>query len=132
MNKLQTHVRYHFNHLPVFCSFCGQEILPADDNQTGETTPCKHTLYIATNEGIEFVSDRVKSQLISRKYTLQDNYGLTEFHYLANGEDERLEPYEFAEALDFPDGLNIELPVGAPSGLTVYVGIAPLPEEGNS
>ena len=44
-------------------------------------------------------------------------------------EEESLDPYELAETIKFPDGIEINAVVGPPSGFTTYVGFAPCEDE---
>ena len=73
---VQRHERHAFHHLPVHCSFCGDLIDGVDDLESiGK--PCKHTLYIAHDEGFAFVSDRAEQaleQLSSKVIRHDDDY----------------------------------------------------------
>jgi len=49
--------------------------------------------------------------------------------YYAPREEESLEVDDMIRELNFPDGLVIESVIGAPSGMTLSVGFAPLCDE---
>ena len=67
--KLQRHERHHFNHLPIYCGFCGQLILSGEDAEPA-IKPCIHTLFIAHDEGFEFLSERAVAQLREKGFTV--------------------------------------------------------------
>jgi hypothetical protein len=126
-NKLQNHIRSNYNHLPVHCGFCGHQVLGRDDSAV-DPTPCKHTLYIAHSEGFEFIADRVKKQIKDKGFIFEDGEFITSIEHESDA-DQDLFPYEMPDILEFDDGLNVECVVGAPSGMVVYVGFAPLEGE---
>ena len=125
--KIQKYTRSTYYHLPLYCSLCSQLIVPDEESDEG-FSPCKHTLYISHSEGHEYLSDRVKKQLSDKGY----EFGNDDFFdtiNLISDEEEQILPYELSEFLEFDDGIETELAVGAPSGMSVYVGIAPLKDE---
>jgi hypothetical protein len=129
--RIQSFIRSTYHYLPLHCHLCGHLILSKDDADFSSEyseklpSPCKHTLYISHSEGHEYLSDRVKTQLIYKHYIFEQD----DFFTITNSENEELFPYELSEILEFEDGLNIESVVGAPSNMTVYVGIAPVEGE---
>ena len=90
-------------------------------------SPCKHTIFVAHSEGIEYLDERAKKQLLEKGYVI-DGGELLEVRH-ANNEEENLYPDELCAALEFSDGIVIEAHVGAPSGMTSYVGFAALDGE---
>jgi hypothetical protein len=125
--QLQNHIRSTYYHLPVHCGFCGHKVLDRDDS-TSDPSPCIHTLYIAHVEGFEYIADRAISQLKDKGYIFNDDAFIDSIEHESD-EDKVLLPYELPETLEFQDGLNVECVVGAPSGMVVYVGFAPLDGE---
>jgi len=126
-NKLQVHSRSAFYHLPICCGFCGKEVIAHDEEMAEAPTPCIHTLFVAHSEGIEYLAERAKKQILDKGYVIEDD-GLLEI-YLATDEEESLYSSELGETLEFADGIVVESHVGAPSGMTTYVGFAPLENE---
>lgn len=126
-NKLQIHSRSTFYYLPICCVFCGHEVIAHEEKMAEGPTPCIHTLFVAHTEGIEYLDERSKKQILDKGYLIEDD-GLLEIH-LANDEEDFLYPYELSETLMFSDGIVVEAHVGAPSGMSMYVGFAPLENE---
>jgi len=93
-------------------------------------TPCLHTLYVAHSEGIEYLADRVVTQMRKKGYNVPDpeTDGLIEV-YNGGIEAPDVYPEELADILEFDDGIIVEAIVGAPSGMTSYVAYAPLENE---
>lgn len=127
--NIQKHIRTAFYHLPIHCGFCGQRVLSAEDEHEPVIAACRHTLYVAHQEGYEYVSERVKDQLRGFGYEIDDADSLISIFKPASVEDESLDPYELAETIKFPDGIEINAVVGPPSGFTTYVGFAPCEDE---
>ena len=126
-NKLQVHSRTAFYHLPICCGFCGHEVIAHEDEMAEAPTPCKHTIFVAHTEGIEYMAERAKQQIVDKGYVIEGD-DLLEIH-LGSDEEESIYPYELVEVLEFPDGIVIEAHVGAPSGMSSYIGFAPLENE---
>lgn len=126
-NKLQIHSRSAFYHLPICCGFCGHQVIAHEEEMSEAPTPCKHTLFVAHTEGIEYLDERARKQIVNKGYVIEGDDFL-EIH-LANDEEESLYPHELSESLEFTDGIAIEAHVGAPSSMTTYVGFAPLENE---
>ncbi len=126
-HKIQKYTRSAYNHLPLHCGLCGQVIIPGEESDLS-FTPCKHTLYISHTEGHEYLSDRVRKQLSLNGYKF-DNDDFFDTINLVADDDEGILPYELSAHLEFEDGIETELAEGAPSGMSVYVGIAPLEGE---
>ena len=126
---MQKHIRTAFYHLPIHCGFCGQRVLSTYDEEAPVIAACRHTLYVAHEEGYEFLAERVKAQLRGLEYVIDDVDSIISIIKSTSGEEESLDPYELAETIKFPDGIEINAVVGAPSGFTTYVGFAPCKDE---
>lgn len=127
---MQVHTRNAFYHMPIYCGFCGQLVIPAEEAlEEFSPTPCKHTLFIAHSEGIEFLADRSKDRLIKDGFTFGDEYGLISIYKDVDGEEEAIGVDDLIETMEFPDVLVVESVVGAPSGMTLSVGFAPVDGE---
>lgn len=87
---------------PLHCPFCGKKVLHEDGYNV-----CEHTLYIGTDEGEEYVSDRLDEAAFLERV----------------GED----GFEAAgDALEYSNIAKFSVFVPAPSGLSSYVAFAPL------
>ena len=127
---MQIHTRSAYYHLPIHCGFCGQLVIPHEESLDDSTMdPCKHTLFIAHSEGYEFLSDRVQEQLKQKGYGIEIDGSLVMICYYPPREDESLEVDDMIRELNFADGLVVESVVGAPSGMALSVGFAPLEDE---
>lgn len=127
---MQIHTRSTYYHLPIHCGFCGQLVIPHEESlDESPINPCKHTLFIAHSEGYEFLSERVQKQLKEKGYGIEIDGSLVMICYYAPREEDSLEVDDMILELNFPDGLVIESIVGAPSGMTLSVGFAPLGDE---
>ena len=51
--KIQRVEYCDLSNVDVYCPFCGQLVMPAVDTESVEPSPCKHTLFIAHDEGFE-------------------------------------------------------------------------------
>ncbi len=123
---VQRHERQAFYHMPVHCGFCGQLVDGVDDLEPiGK--PCKHTLYVAHDEGFSFVSDRAEEALVGLSCKVirhSDDYLEIE---LTDGDERNID--ELTDALEFPDALKVASYVGPPDGSGSYVGLAPVEGE---
>jgi hypothetical protein len=127
---MQTHTRSAYYYLPIHCGFCGQLVIPHEETlEESQLNPCKHTLFIAHSEGYEFLSERVQEQLKQKGYGIEIDGSLIMICCYSPREEELLDVDEMIREIDFADGLVVESVVGAPSGMTLSVGFAPLSEE---
>jgi hypothetical protein len=126
--KLQRHERNRFYHLPIYCGFCGQLILSAEEDSDPVIKPCLHTLFIAHDEGFEFLSERAADQLRGKGFTVSTEEGGS-IEVTPTDEDEIAGPDEITDQLEFADGLKVAAYVGPPAGFGSYVGFAPLEDE---
>jgi hypothetical protein len=106
----------------LFCMFCGQEI----SDTSGSLTPCEHTLFVVTDEGIVYRSQRVARWLGSN-----DEAGSVEDAESLNGtpneddDEEVFSPPKMTDAIDIPNAFRVMLYQPPPSGLAAYFGFAP-------
>jgi hypothetical protein len=124
--KLQRHERNRFYHLPIYCGFCGELILSAEDAEP-VINPCVHTLFIAHDEGFEFLSERAVAQLRGKGFTVSIKGNPVEV--TPADDDDIASPDEITDQLEFADGLKVAAYVGPPSGFGTYVGFAPVEGE---
>lgn len=83
---------------PLYCPFCGNKTI-------GERkiSPCEHTLFIATDEGLEYCSERLDRNELENQ-----------------AEDSSWD--EATDGLDYPDSLKFAIYIPAPSFFGSYVG----------
>jgi hypothetical protein len=120
--RIQRYERTTFYDLPIYCPYCGQQVLDFQ-SETPSTKPCSHTLFIAHDEGYDFIADRVAAQLTGHGYQVTKHDDA--FEVERAGAD-TLSPDKLTDGLRFDDGLKIASYVGPPSGFGSYVGFAPL------
>jgi hypothetical protein len=66
--KLQRSERYAFYHLPIHSGFCGK--LACDfEGHTEER--CKHVLFVAHEEGFEYLAERASAQLVEKGFVVE-------------------------------------------------------------
>jgi hypothetical protein len=108
-----------FYYASIYCPFCGARVVDMEAAASGEavhTNPCRHTLFIAHDEGLEYRSPRFDENLGLVNVTDED-IDLPE-----KGIDGLTDEVAMADAIKFASY------VGPPSGLGSYVGFAPLEE----
>jgi hypothetical protein len=123
---VQRHERQAYYHLPVHCGFCGHLVDGLDDFEpVGE--PCRHTLYVAHDQGFTFISDRAEKALanMSCKVIRHDD----DYLEVECGDDDERNIDELTDALEFPDALKVASYVGPPDGSGIYIGFAPTDDE---
>jgi hypothetical protein len=124
--KLQRTERYAFYHLPIHCGFCGK--LACDfEGQIGE--PCKHVLFVAHEEGFEYLAERAAAQLVEKGFAVE---GLEDGSIHAErvaGEEDLDIPDSITDEFEFADGVKVVAIVGPPSASETYVGFAPVEGE---
>jgi hypothetical protein len=105
-----------FYDISLFCPFCGTKVVDVQAGELGGNpiNPCSHTLFIVTDEGVEFRSER-----------FNENLGLTDI------DDDDIELPErgwdgLTDQVAIQDAIKIASYVPAPSGLGAYVGFAPI------
>lgn len=125
-DKIQRYERNTFYDHDLYCPMCGQEILKTR-TENPKINPCEHTLFIAHDEGYEFIAARVIAQLSAKGFTIKHNQ--TGFEIESESENAIPSPDKFTDELEFPDALKVASYVGPPSGLGSYVGFAPIERE---
>jgi hypothetical protein len=95
---------------------------------------CRHTLFIATDLGFNYVADQCIDAFDELGYKLVDGDcvdAITHADAVPDEDgvyEELLSPDSVIPELTFPDGLVIASYVGIPSGFGSYVGFATLDE----
>jgi len=108
---------------PIYCIYCGQKV--EDTTESPPTvTPCKHTLFVAHDEGYEFLADRVIDQLRAKGFDVNAKGGCFEIGPPRTGA-RGLTPDALTDELEFIDGLKIASHVS----MSGYVGFAPIDED---
>jgi hypothetical protein len=122
--KLYRTERNAHYHLPIFCSFCGHEVISTSSEDEPKIDPCKHTLFIAHDEGYEYLSDRVVEQLRAKGFEVTVDDKMIEVEPPSD-DDAHSSPDRVTDDLEFADVMKIAAYVGPPSGFGTYVGFAP-------
>jgi len=96
------------------CPFCGTQTMIEGDAAGGKMIPCPHALFVATDEGFEYRSDRFDS--------------LKGIHGAGNGDlDSGDDGYDgFTDDLVIANGIKFAMYAPAPSFFGSYFGFAPL------
>lgn len=102
-------------HVSIHCPFCGALVKDMRDDAPEPYKPCPHTLFLAHDEGIEFLSERAAASL-----------GVSSI-------DEAMEREESVDELTdriaLPDAVKFAAYVSPPGQFGDYVGFATLDEE---
>ena len=88
----------------LHCPFCGKRTI----GQEG-VTPCKHTLFVATDEGLEYCSKKVDGATLITQ-AAKSNWD------------------KATDGLDYPESIKFAIFVPAPSFLGSYIGYAAHPQ----
>ena len=123
--KLQRYERNVAYDAPVCCVFCGKMVESFGEDDDPKLAPCEHTLFIAHDEGYEYVSDRVVAQLRIKGFEVSIEDGRVEIEPPVD-QEENASPEFVTDDLEFTDGLKVASYVGPPSGFGSYVGFAPV------
>jgi hypothetical protein len=92
----------------IHCPFCGTEV--TNEEKVPDIDTCPHTLFVATSEGFEFISERLKA--IAELQSIGDPYLI--------GHETVIDKLHLSSSLCFV--IN-PMP---PSMLALYIGFAPL------
>ena len=103
--------------LRLYCPLCGKVAYPEDAEGLAELKPCKHTLFVAHDEGFEYRSSRF-NQLMKIENVADDDLELD-----GKGYD------DFTDKLCCPDSVKFAIYVPAPSCFGAYYGFAPVIDE---
>lgn len=95
--------RVEFEHIdhPLHCPFCGQRTIGGDEGPS----PCAHTLFIATDEVLEYCSSLVNKRAL-----------------LKRAEEDGWE--EATDELEYPRSVKFALYFPSPSFYGTYIGYA--------
>jgi hypothetical protein len=102
-------------HVSIHCPFCGALVKDTSENATEHYQPCPHTLFLAHDEGFEYLSDRAAAIL-----------GVTSIDE-AMEREESID--ELTDLIKVPDSVKFAAYVGPPGGFGDYVGFATLDDE---
>jgi hypothetical protein len=124
--KLQRTERSAFYHMPIYCGFCGK--LACDfEGQIEER--CKHVLFVAHEEGFEYLAERATAQLVKKGFAVEKFAdGAIQVERVAGEEDLDI-PDSITDEFEFEDGIKVVAIVGPPSASETYVGFAPVEGE---
>ena len=90
---------------------------------------CKHVLFVAHEEGFEYLAERAAAQLVEKGFTVERlDDGAIQVERVADEEDLGT-PDSTTDEFEFADGLKVVAIVGPPSGSETYVGFAPVEGE---
>ena len=101
--------------IPLHCPFCGARAFDPDPEKQAKLKPCQHTLFMAHDEGFEYLSDRAAAIL-----------GVTSIDE-AMEREESID--EMTDLIKVPDSVKFAAYVGPPGGFGDYVGFATLDDE---
>ena len=113
----------------IHCPFCGDKVIDygVENPDEAGVFPCKHTLYIASEEAWEYQSE-----------TFNKHLGLegVDLNEVGWGKDELPEQYkdlssnfELIDQIKIPDSFNISQHVGPPAMMVGYIGFYPMYED---
>ena len=96
--------------LPIHCPVCGHRVLGGAESEEAEVSPCRHTLFVAHDEGFEY-----RSPLFDKTKGIE---GIP---------SEEIDPGEdgydgFTDALSLKNAMKISVFMPAPSFLGAYIG----------
>jgi hypothetical protein len=125
--KIQRFERRSHYGAPLHCPLCGQGILSADDDENaGEINPCEHTLYVAHDEGWEYLDPRAGELLTKLGFEVVVNEeGIVEL-IEGEGEFEGSSIDEITDLIVFShDTLKVASYMGPPGMMGSYVAFTP-------
>lgn len=97
----------------IHCPFCGHLVLDMDFTDEQSAKPCEHTLFVAHDFAIEYLSDALK-----------ERFKVSDAEYLEQLEE--LDDFEnidiFTDKIDLKNAIKIAQYEGAPGDNGVYVG----------
>ena len=103
---------------PIFCIFCGKEVIgdPTAKGSEDLLSPCSHTLFITTDDGFEYRSPAFNKDL-----------GLKDDDDIDLGEEDH--DYDsFTDMVKIKNSVKLAIFVPPPGGMGVYIGFAPREE----
>lgn len=94
----------------VFCPFCGMLVLDLDFNDEKSVTPCRHTLFVAHDYEVEYLSDELKEL-----YRVSSASQIEELDGFENIDS-------FTNNIDLKNAVKFAQYEGAPGDMGIYVG----------
>lgn len=94
----------------IHCLFCGHLVLDMDFTEEQSAKPCGHTLFVAHDYAVEFLSDVLKERC-----KVSDSEQLEELDGFENIDT-------FTDKIDLKNAIKIAQYEGAPGDNGVYVG----------
>jgi hypothetical protein len=122
-NPIQTfHLSGYYD--KIHCPYCAKKLTPnLIDAWQGDTSFCRHVLYIQTLDSIEYLSKEASNQIEAKGFNIEI---LKEIIFTEKGSDLFLN-----NILEYPNTLEIEIDSGVPFGNFLYIGISPFLNERN-
>ena len=106
----------------IHCPYCAKKLTHSlMDAWEGDTSFCRHILYVQTLDSIEYLSKEAINQLEVKGFNIKI---LKELITTERGVDLFLN-----DILDYPNTLEIEVDSGVPFGNFLYIGISPFLNE---
>lgn len=106
----------------IHCPYCAKKLTPSViDAWQGDTSFCRHVLYVQTLDSIEYLSKEAENQLETKGFNLEI---LKDLVFTEKGVDLFLN-----DILYYPNTLEIEVDSGVPFGNFLYIGISPFLNE---
>ena len=106
----------------IHCPYCAKKLTPNLMNAwQGDTSFCRHVLYVQTLDSIEYLSKEAVNQLETKGFNIEI---LKDLVFTEKGVDLFLN-----DILDYPNTLEIEVDSGVPFGNFLYIGISPFLNE---
>ncbi|WP_461534721.1 hypothetical protein [Spongorhabdus nitratireducens] len=94
----------------IFCPFCGQKVIDMETGGDAGIHPCPHCLFVATDAGFEYRSERFDENINSQKLDEDELEGSID---------------ELTDRVTIPDAVKFAAYVPAPGFLGCYYGFAP-------
>ena len=101
----------------IHCPFCGDKVIDygvKDPDEAG-VFPCRHTLYVSSEEAWEYQSETFNKHLDLEGIDLNED-GLPEQY------KDLISNFELIEQIKIPDSINISQHVGPPAMMVGYIG----------
>lgn len=102
---------------PIHCPFCGKKVIDYEAAEKGRSEDmlrlCDHTLFVATDEGFEYRSPRLDTNL-GIEGEASDDPALPDCGF-----------DELTDRVTVPDSIKIVTYAPPPGGLGSYIGFAP-------
>lgn len=108
--------RIELSEVTLHCPFCGHLVLNNEPDVDFDQylSPCEHTLFIAHDEGFEYLSDKARAQ-----FDLPGDEMLIQTDLPEGGYD------AVTDTLNLPSSIKFCIYQGAPSGMGSYLGFSP-------